>query len=636
MKTFLIHLGITTSLGTGLSPALAQNAEPVLLDQIVITAGRTPLEAAKNGRATSVITREELEARNIVNVTDALRQLPGISISAGAGPTQLRMRGGEANHVLVLIDGIEASEAATGEFDFSGLQASDIERIEVLRGPQSAFWGSNALAGVINIITVGGERNASRWGWETMVGTRSTARGLLSWRGGAETIDGAVSTSLFRTDGHNMSREGDENDGSRSGTFSARFNADIAPNTTLDGTLRYARLLGETDAEDYATALPADSDDASRRISLLGSIGLTSKTPDDALTQRLRFSFGDTERRNYRDGTLLSGNKGRRVSGLYQLSYAFETPALADARHTLTAGYEWERESYNMLDAPGIAPDQLNERSRSLHGFVGEYRTELFDRIYLGTALRHDINDAFKNATTYSLSAAWQTFDGGPRLHASIGTGVTNPTFDEQFGYYPGVYLGNPNLKPEESRGWDVGIEQGFFHDRVIVDVTWFNMVLNDEIVYSPTFDSAMNLDGRSRRQGLEIAATAEILDGLTTRANYTYTDATDPDGVTEIRRPRHSASLNVTYTFFENRATVFGEMDYNGTTRDTYFGPPSYSTPVNLRARTLVNFGGSYQFSENLKGYLRIENLLDKEHEEVLGYRGSGRTALIGLKGSF
>lgn len=619
-----------------------------VLPRLLVTAGRTPVEQEKSGRAFTVVTGEQLAQNQTRYVADALRQVPGVHVSrAGSfgGLTQVRMRGAEGNHVLVLIDGVEVSEVSGGEFDFGNLPVGDIDRIEVLRGPQSAFWGSNATAGVINIITKRGSRDGFAVDTRSEAGTDGTFLAGVSVRGGNERMDGAFSIDYRRTDGFNISDFGDEKDGDRNLTLSGRFTFDATDNLVIDASGRLMDRLSEFDSADFAfpatptQGLLLDTDTEVSRLEFSGTIGATWTSLDGAWTHEARFAGNAGEREDFTDGARTSGNRGDRIKASWQSTFLFETPAFADAVHTITAGYEWEQERYRAI-APVFDPSQLETQERSAHSLVAEYRGEFADQIYLNGAIRHDLNDDFADATTYSVAAAWAIPGTGTRLHASAGTGVTNPTFFEQFGFTPARFIGNPDLVPEESFGWDIGVEQSFFDGALVVDLTYFNQDLRNEITTQfpgPDFiGTPVNLDGTSKRQGIEVAATAELFDGFTTTIAYTYTDSTDPDGMREVRRPQHTASLNAGYAFLDDRARVFGELIYNGRVDDLEFINATPETRVVLDDYVVVNIGGSFDISENFEAYGRIENLFDADYEEIFGYNSQGRTAFVGIKARF
>ena len=629
---------LTLNAGTMVREAAAEQPVEVELDTILVTAGLTPIEQEKSGRAYTVITGEHLEKNQVRYVADALRQVPGFAVSrtgSYGGVTQIRVRGAEANHLLVLIDGVEVSETSNGEFDFGSLLVDDIDRIEILRGPQSAFWGSNATAGVINIITKRGERNGYKGTARSEAGTDGTFFGSAGLSGGGENYDVALSAAFRRNDGFNISDFGHEEDGDRNTTLNGRFNADLAPNFSLDSTLRYVDRKSDVDPQDGRVI---DGGDWTTTEEFFGSIGATHVALDGALTQKARFTGSDTHRDNY--ASTFGGSRfwddGNRYNATYQASYKFDTPGFLGAQHQLTGGYEWERETF--------APSHLNETLlREANSVVGEYRGAFLDQLHLNAALRRDFNDEFEDAETYSLSGAWLVPGTGTRLHGSLGTGVTNPTFYEQFGYIPSTFIGNPNLKPEESFGWDIGIEQSFFDRYLIADITYFNQDLTNEIaiVYDSNFvGTPINRDGKSKRQGVEVSATLDLQNGFTATATYTYTDATEQTSehgprLEEVRRPKHTGSLGLAYVFYDDRARVFADADFSGRQKDTEYVSFPYDR-VTLGAYTVLNAGGSFKLNDHLEIYGRIENLLDEEYEEVYDYNTPGRTAFIGLRGNF
>ena len=610
------------------------------LGEILVSAGRTPAPEVTVGATHTVITGEELERRQVRFVADALRAVPGLAVSqtgATGGVTQVRVRGAEANHVLVLIDGVEASEVSQGEFDFGGLLAADIERIEVIRGPQSARWGTNATAGVISIVTRGGIRNGIAGGLRLETGTDRTILINPSVRGGAEAFDFALSGVFRRNDGFNISDFGSEEDGHRNATLNARFTADLSRTLVLDGNLRYTDRSVESDEQDFSfgpnQGLVLDAFDWTDTQEALGGLGLTWSLMDGALVQEARLTANDNERQGYTAGALSLSNKGSRVVGSYQATFTLDTPSFADARHTFTAGAEWKRESFR--NDPPAPPASLAEQSRRTRSLVAEYRGEFFNRLFLSGAVRFDDNDAFDDATTYSASAAYLLPNTGTRLHASVGTGVTNPTFYEQFGFDPASFVGNPNLQPEESFGWDAGIEQSFLDGRLVIDATYFRADLENEIAtdFSVFPFTAINLPGTSERQGLELSLTASPLPGLSVTGSYTYILSEDGTGLSELRRPKHAAALNLGYAFPDGRARVFGDVIYNGEMPDSEFVTFGRAT---LDDYVLVNVGGDYALSESVTLYGRVNNLLDEDYEEIFGFNTAGVTGFVGVRLTF
>ena len=632
-------LALLATLLAAAQPAAAQETQAPLV--IVITsAGLTPFERNEVGRSFTVIRPEVIEDTKPAYVADVLKAVPGLAVSQMGAPgntTQVRVRGAEGNHVLVLIDGIPVSETAQGEFDFGRLAVANIERIEVLRGPQSAFWGANAMAGVINIVTKSGARNGLSGSLAGELGTDGTrmTSGTLAY--GQDNFDASGSLTLRHTDGFNVSSLGSELDGATHIDANARFSADITPSLTLDGTIRYGRVHAETDWQDFSGILQ-DTADTTRLTELFGALGLKWVSDDHLWFQNARISAGTTERiTNDQFGAVSDAYTGDRYKASYQVGRHFVTPDLLDSTHTVTLGYDLVHETFQRLDSTAIIdPSMLEGKHRTAHSLIGEYRGTYLDQLHLTAAVRHDFNESFADITTYSVSGAWQVPNTGTRLHASVGTGSTNPTFTEQFGYIPGSFIPNPNLLPETSFGWDIGVEQTLLDGMVTVDATYFNQTLENEIATIGWMPSTViNETGMSTRQGVELTASLDFFNGFTAGVSYTYLDARNPDGSQEIRRPRHSGAVNLAYTLEEIPLTLHGEVVLTGDNLDTDFSTFPAS-PVVLPAYSLVNAGLNYQVSDQVEIYGRVHNLFDTKYQQVLGYNTQGRTFYAGAKASF
>lgn len=623
-----LHHGLSAIFCLAAGAAFAQETnslQTTQLQEIVVSGGLSPIELRKSGRSISVISGEELEKNQVTYAVDALRLIPGVHVSRSGGTgslTQIRLRGGETNQTLVVIDGITMNDVNDGNAYFENLLASDIEQIEVLRGPQSALWGSNAMSGVINITTKSGTAGKPISSVMTEAGTNKSWLTSLSTRGGSEAVRYALSGTFNRVNGFNIATIGDEDDQTRNRTINGKLSLDLNDATTLDTTLRWVdRKYDYDDSDTLGRAI--DGTAFATEETLSGAISLTNKAFDDALTNRLNLSVRD-QSNDFFDSYSSTSSTKRYVAG-YNATYIYDE--IEAQTHQLTAGYEWVREIYDASFMAGSV-------DRNSHSAIAEYRGE-FDQRYSFTAgLRQDWNRGTEGATTWNVSGDWKLPDDETRIHSSIGTAVTKPTFVELFGY-SSTFIGNPNLKPEKSFGWDIGIERVFYDGRVILDATYFNQNLTNEI--SGSGNSVINNNGESKRQGIELAAKLDFFNGFTTSASYTYTDATsqalatDPR-LTSTRRPKHSASISTAYTFAEDKARIFAELMVNGAMVDE-----SYAVGrVGLGGYTLVNIGGSYKVNETLDVFGRIENLFDKKYTEVYGYNTPGITAFAGLKASF
>ena len=591
------------------------------LGTLILGGGLTPVEEDNLGRAVTVVTGEDIEARGLVTVQEALRALPGVSVNgSGDSFTQVRIRGGEANHTLILIDGIEAA-GGDGEYILSGLETAMIERIEVLRGPQSVVYGSNASAGVINIVTRRATPGLTR-DVAVETGAAHRASGFLGWRGER----GGVSLALSHLDdlGYDNSGSGGERDGIRRTTAILSGDYALTEDLTVDFTLRRSREQYDYDATDWA-ATDVDSyvvDDPTRfsdRDERTAGLGLTYEQAGGRLVHRL--SLARTQNSQSDSGALPT--ETRTDAAHYRLSFGLDGAPVDSAAHLLNAMVEWESDS--------SSSNPLYDRAST--SFALEYRGE-FGGLSVQAGARHDDNDVFADATTWTLAASYD-FGGGWRLHGSAGTGVVNPSYFELYANAFG-YVGNPNLMPERNRSVDLGLEMPIGATGSL-DVTLFREVLTDEITAvstGPGSWSYINQAGDSLRHGVEVSGRTQVTDSLALRMAYTWLQAENPDGSIEIRRPRHELALGATWGFAQGRGSLSADLRHVRGNWDTqYWG--AYAT-VELPAYTTVDLAAQYSLTDRVTLVGRVSNLFDAEVMDVWGYAGRGRSAYVGLRARF
>jgi vitamin B12 transporter len=582
-----------------------------------------------------------MERRQTPFVADLLRDIPGFAVSrSGAlgAQTQVRVRGSEANHVLVFVDGVEVNDPAIGDgFQFEHLMTSDIERVEITRGPQSALWGSDAVSGVINIVTRRPATSGEADGF-LEAGAFDTARagGHFGFAGNRSRI--GLGLAYLDSDGTNISREGDENDGYTNATASLTADLDLNDAIRLDFFARRTASETQFDATDFiVTGLPTDADlsgDGSQNyFKVAAAIG-----DGGPRTHSLKLTYLDTNSDNLTGSVLTSSLAAEKLGFYYQSSF----PIVGELADTLILALDHENEKFIQSGAASPFGDPNQEQELSSNGAVVEYRVSPTEALNLSVSGRRDQNSDFKDATSYRLTASYALGDGSTRLRGSYGTGQKSPTFIDRFGFFPDVFLGNPNLQPERSTGWELGVDRTFPGAGLTVSATYFDDVLEDEIngfVFDPVLmqSTAANELGKSHRQGLEMQLTARPTDVLAFNASYTYVDSTQSDGasnqVDEIRRPRHMASANINYTF-SARASINLNFSYNGTQYDTFFPPfPQAAEQRKLSSYRLVSLSGSFRLTGALELFGRIENLLDEEYEDVLGFATSGIGAYAGIR---
>jgi vitamin B12 transporter len=611
-------------------------------EEIVVTASRTPQPLAEYGGSVSIIGVTDIEARQVITLTDILRGIPGVAVSRAGPPgtlSQVRMRGAEANHVLVLVDGIEVSDPGQGgEFNFSHLTTADIERVEVVRGPQSALWGSDAVGGVISIQTRRGTGAPSVSGFAEggSFGTRHFG-GALS--GGYGDIRLRLSGSVLDSDGSNASREGSEDDGHRIRRFSASAGWQPREALGFDLVAHHVEGRNEFDDVDFLTGLPADTDHRTEFVEDYGLVRARLGLLDGRWEQVLTAALTATENDNLDGRTETDSRQGRRYRLAWQSTWSLEA---GPGRHNLTVAAEYEKEEFTQRGMATPFGDPNQEQDIDALAFVGEYRLALEAGPAFSGGVRHDDNSDFGDATTWRIGASWPVARTGTRLRMSAGTAVKNPSFAERFGFFAvsvPPFAGNPALRPERSTGWEAGFDQQL--GPVQLGFTWFDETLEDEI-NGLVFDAdrgvftAINTDGKSDRHGLELTLSAPLRDDLSINAAYTLLDAWEPGPagrLRELRRPRHSGSINLDWRPME-RVGVNLDVSITGEQRDLFFPPfPEPSRRVTLDSHTLVTVAGRWEVRSGITLFARVENLLDEEYEEVFGFAQPGISAFGGVR---
>ena len=630
------------------APAFAQSnpTQPTTDDSgvpIVVTASRSgdAVRTDQLGASVTLLDAGALDQRQTRIVSDILRDVPGLAVSRVGGigaTTQVRIRGSEGNHVLVLIDGIEASDPFQGEYDFGTLIADEAAKIEVLRGQQSSLYGSDAIGGVIQYITLTGAEAPG-------VRVRAEGGAFGTFSGGARAagvtgdLDYALSSSYYHTGGTPTARGGTRDIGSDSVGASAKLNWTPSATFTLTGVGRYSLTAADANNSDNDPASPlfgtiVDSPGVHFRNQafhglLRGEVSLL----DGRWTTALSGQFADTTRRGFTALGLDNGDKGRRYKGSLETSLRFGTDTV---RHRLTAAADVEREQFRNLTPASFAFQ--GQRHTDNVGVVGAYDVLVDDALALAASARHDFNSRFADATTFRGEASYK-FGQGTRVRGAYGTGVKNPGYFELYGFSDGRYIGNPGLKPEKSKGWEAGIEQAF-GTAATIGATYFDSRLTDEIFTDfppPLFiASPGNRTTVSKQRGVELFASARPITQLRFDLAYTYLHARE-DGAVEIRRPKHVGSVNVTALTRDARFSGTLSVRYNGRQDDVAFADPSFvPVTVSLRDYVLVNLNADYKLTPAVSLFARVENLLDEQYEEVFSFATSGRAAYAGVRARF
>lgn len=629
-------------------------------DTIVVTATRSgdAIPTDLLGASVTVIDPQSLEQRQTRILSDALRDVPGVAVSrtgAVGGQTQIRLRGAEANQTLVLIDGIEVSDPSTSEFDFGTLLADPAARVEVLRGQQSSLYGSDAIGGVINYITSTGAE-APGISLRAEGGSMGTVDGAARVAGVKGDLDYALTGTALHTRGYPTAEGGSRDVGADQVGVSGKAIWAVASNFHITAVGRYSYSDADTNDSD-ASGVTVDSPGAHyHNRAFYGLLRGQLDLLDGRFTNAVTAQIADTKRDSYDVADTFSpresqpiedtfGTHGRRIKASYEGAFHFGTD---DIKQVATVAVDAKRESERTtVSAFG---GFLGWRHTNNVGVVGEYDLTVHDRLAIGASVRHDWNNRFADPTTYRVQASYK-LDTGTRIHAAAGSGVKDPTFAELFDFFAGQYIGNPNLKPEKSHGWEAGVEQSFLDRHIVLDATYFDNRLKDEITTTFTADgsTSINLPGHTRQRGVEVSAAARLGDGWRIDAAYTYLHAPQPLDVTldpatfltgtldvqGLRRAKNIASLNVSWAPPQKRFSANVGVRYNGPQNDEFFGTFP-GTLVRLHGYTLVDMGATYNLTDKVQVFGRVENQLDAHYQEVFTFATPGRAGYGGVRVTF
>jgi vitamin B12 transporter len=599
---------------------------------IVVVASRTPVEAEDSAVPGAILDEEVMDNLSLPHLPDLLRLSAGVSV-ATTGPrgtqTQVRIRGAEANHTLIFLDGIRFNDPAAGnEARFELFTADALSRLEIVRGPQSALWGSEALGGVIAAETADAFRGT---GFEGLAEYGSLDSARLSGRYAARTGDIGIVASggWLRSGGVDSFGAGGERDGFDNLAASLKVEARPSGAVRLGVTGHYIAADSDFDGFDPIFFSRADTlDSTENRIAALrgwaeGRWGGWTVSADA--------SYLDSTNRNFLAGAAQNQTYGDRLTLGAQLSRRL-------GHHLLTAAAEHQAEDFRARDTAFGGFTNQN-RGRHVTAFVGEWRADWTGWAVTDVAVRHDRFSAFEDATTLRTSLLVHPIDR-LSLSATYGEGIAQPTFYDLHGFFPGSFVGNPALRPEHARSWETGI--AWRSPRLILAATYFSARLRDEIVdlFDPlTFlSSTANATGKSRRQGLELAATVEIAPWIVVHLNYTWLDADEQRVagaglVREVRRPRSSANLAAQGE--AGRVRWGASLSYVGKRRDTDFDLFPAATVV-LDDYVLASANLAYRVLPQLELFARAENAFDADYQDVVGYNTPGRTLHAGLRVTF
>ena len=612
-----------------ITPALA-GALPD--EDVVISATRLPTPVAQVASSVTVITAADIERRQDRSLPDVLREVPGLSITqtgGAGGQTSIFMRGTNSNHVKLIVDGIDMSDPSTpsGAADISKLLAGDFARVEVLRGPQGALYGSDAIGGVINIITKVGDGplaiNASAEGgsFDTFNQSASISgsdNGIHYSASVQHQLSGSTPVTPLNLLPVGQRRNNDSYDNL---TATAKLGLDITDNFDLGLVTRYYNSLGKFtgDAFNFVTFASFPSPTRTRvhavNYQTRGTAHL--KLWDGRFDQTLGIAYGSSIAATQDPDNGNSRQKGDRIKADWQGNVA-----VMDGQ-TLVLGAETARDALH----PGLSfgfPSTLARGITTNAGYA-EVQSDFGGGLYNSASIRFDDNSRFGSRTTWRVAPAWVIESTGTKLKATAGSGFKAPSLQQLYG----TFGGNALLKAETSFGYDVGVEQAW--GPLTGGVTWFHNDIKNLITSGPA-PAFLNINiGRARTQGVESFIEWKALETLTLRGDYTYTDALD--GATRralLRRPRHKASLNADWQATDD-LSLDAKLLYVGPQID---GNRDFSIPrLKMPDVTTLDLAASYRLTDTWSVFGRLENAFDTTYQSPDGFLRPGIGAYAGLK---
>lgn len=610
----ILGAGVFIAMNAPFVAALAADDENNIhnRDEIIVSGTRfdTPLDQV--GRSVSVITSDQIDLRQQRFLFDALSATPGVQVirsgSFGALST-VSIRGLPSDQTLVVQDGVVLNNPASfgNGFNFANFDTADVERIEVLRGAQSALYGSDAIGGVINIITKDGRDG---FGGEAFVegGSFDTYRGAASLYGGNETASGRVSFSGVSTNGFSSADEANgnvEDDSFDNITLSSR--ARFAPTETLEfeGVVRYQESESEFDGFAFSVG-PVDGDEISHSDELSVAGFITHTLFEGALENRGSITYLRNDQLNLTDGAPSYDALGTRIA--YEYQGTIKPVAWAD----IVIGAEYDVQESEVTVGFGG-----NQKIKTASGY-GLVQLQPTDFVTLNAGIRHDASDEFGSETTFNASAAVTVPQTGTIIRGSYSEGFRAPTAGE-LGF-------NPDLFAEFSDGWDVGLEQSILDGRARVTATYFDQQIDDLIAFDLAAFTFVNIQAFSSK-GVEVSLDADLTERLSFRSAYTYIDAVNlSTTIAAGNQPDHRLNVELAAQPID-RLTLSLGVTYNGR---------EFDGATTLDAFTLVNVRAAYAVSNQFEVFVRVENATDSDYQDNLGYGAAPASAYGGVRARF
>jgi vitamin B12 transporter len=589
-------------------------------EEVIVSATRFDIPLDQSPASVSVITSEDIEQKQIQRVSNALREVPGLSVvqTGTAGQlTSVFTRGLRSEHTQVLLDGVPINQGLQGAFNFADMVTDDIDRIEVVRGPQSTLYGPRALAGVIQIFTKQGE------GTPTIMlsgegGSYDTFREWLESEGKIDQFDYSIGASRIDTDNARPNNQ------YRNSAVIA--NVGWSPNEQFRiGSLFTYSLSDTGNPNTIFDPKPLDN--------FLTERWLLAPHVDLRISDwwEHKFIFSYDHERQVNDPNQ-DGFVGPTRALFERTTIDYQNDLRATSWLTLTSGFFYSRvnagqERPFVLQIFGPQPTFVSDHTQETAGFLQATATPIENLIFVAGG-RFDHFNQFGNVWTYRFAGSYKIDKTNTTLHSSIATGFSPPSSQDK------IFGNNFGLQPEKNLGWDIGVEQRLWENRVTLGATYFHNDLSNVIGFNGLFDT-LNL-GAAETQGLEAELRAQPVADLVLMASYTYLDAektssadiSQLQGARLARRPRNEVYVSASY-FWCKRVRTTAEAKFVNAREELNFGGPNFD----IEDYSFVNIAVEYEVNPHLSVFGRIDNLTNEHYAEVFGFPALGRAAYGGVK---
>ncbi|MDP2992813.1 MAG: TonB-dependent receptor [Deltaproteobacteria bacterium] len=596
----------------------------VILEEVIVTASRLEEPLRYSPDSVTIITEEEIQKKDKKTVIDVLRDVPGVFIrqnSSFGGSSSIYLRGTNNAHTLIMIDGVRIGDpmAGDGKVSISDLSTDNIERIEIIRGAQSVLYGSDAIGGVVNIITKKG-RGKPEFYFSAEGGSFETFREKFGVSGANDKV--SYSASKTRQDTKGVSKAdkdlgNTEQDYYHDTNISARLDARLSETVKAGFSVRHSQSKMDYDSPGADADTVQDSDIAS----------LSTNLDQDFFAwwqHSIKLGTTETKREYTENGSFDSTYKGTTKLASWQHNFFIKD------KDTFTAGFDYQEESGDVQSTGG----NITEKKVDTNSLFIQNKWTPLQGFSFTLGMRHDDHQTFGGEDTYKGALAYLYEETGTKIRTSYGTGFRAPSLYQLYSSY-----GNPNLKPEESKGYDAGIDQELFGKKMLLSVTYFHNDIDNMIDWQWTgpgmWDGKYFNVSKAKTEGWETSIALNFFEWLSFDAHYTYTGAKDetPGGANQgrylIYRPKHTggASLNIKplEKLNVNLNTQYVGKRYRNTSNTAEM--PSY---------TLVNLAASYEVTQWLQVFGRVDNLTDKNYQSIYQYGEPGIGIYGGIKATF